>query len=177
MAQVEGNYKICYNKPYYFSNRGVFTETKKCIKCGSEIGEGNAFCSACGAKQNKPKKSMKLLIPIIAAVVVVLVVVAIFVFNGGNSIVKTSEKLIEDDLGTSISVKDVYYNEDEEVCVVKFVSKGETDFAMIFLEDESIYYESVLDTLTDPFDYILYGYDVVMVYNALEEKNGWEKIY
>lgn len=148
----------------------------KCSKCGKELEDGSSFCNVCGAKQqNSPKKFWGKFAIISVVVIAVLGVVFIF-FHNGNSIITESKNLIESDIGTSITLKEVYYSEESNICIAKFVSKGKTDTAMIYFNDNSIYYENVFNELTDPYEIILYGYDPVIVNNALQGQNDYIKI-
>ncbi len=150
----------------------------KCSKCGKELEEGSLFCNACGAKQQNQKKHFNFWITfaIIAVVVIAILAVVFIFFHNGNSILTESQGLIENDLGNSITLNDVYYSEERNICIAKFISKGEADIAMIYFDDNSIYYENVFNELTDPYEIILYGYDPVIVYNALNGQNDYTKI-
>lgn len=151
----------------------------KCLRCGKELEDGSTFCNACGAKQQNSKKKENNLKAIFAIIIgfVIIIAVAIFViFKNSNSIDKKSQRLIENDLGTTITTQDIYLYEESNVVLVKFLSKGETDYAMIYLDDNSIYYESVFEKIDDPYELILYNYDPIIAYHAIIGDDGYVKI-
>lgn len=52
--------------------------------------------------------------------VIAVVLIAIFAFGGNNGLVKDVEKILEDDLGSSVTIAQLYYNEEKQACLVEF---------------------------------------------------------
>ena len=151
----------------------------KCLRCGKELEDGSTFCNGCGAKQQNSKKkenNLKVIFAIIIVFVIIIAVAIFVIFKNSNSIDKKSQRLIENDLGTTITTQDIYLYEESNVVLVKFLSKGETDYAMIYLNDNSIYYESVFEKIDDPYELILNNYDPIIAYHAIIGDDGYVKI-
>ena len=74
--------------------------------------------------------------------VVVLTLVIIFIFSGNRGVSGEIEKLLEDDLGESVKITALYYNEEAQGCFVEFTAGGSFDEAAVHLDTEDIDYKS-----------------------------------
>ena len=74
--------------------------------------------------------------------VVVLALVIIFIFSGNKGVSGEIEKLLEDDLGESVKITALYYNEEAQGCFVEFTAGGSFDEAAVHLDTEDIDYKS-----------------------------------
>lgn len=184
-----------------------------CGHCGKEIANDAKYCQYCGEavltskeesteqvstsadgfltqKISKRKAIPKFRLLIGCGVLVVLVLL----FGGKNGITRSVESLLENDLGVSISVNTLYYNEEKQTCLVEFETRTTIDVAAIYLDSEEILYESDSDYYQRKFknatssaergrwsskvleysELIEWKFGVVS--SGLPEKSGWKRI-
>ena len=114
---------------------------------------------------------------------ILLFVIVIFTFTACSSesseskIISNAKEIIDKDLADDISINKCLYNEDENAVYLKFYSfEHGNDEAIIFLDDNSVFYESINSTIEDD-DYekqIEYGDYAVLMYQ-LTVNGGDEK--
>lgn len=114
---------------------------------------------------------------------ILLFVIVIFTFTACSSessegkIISNAKEIIDKDLADDISINKCLYNEDENAVYLKFYSfEHGNDEAIIFLNDNSVFYESINSTIEED-DYekqIEYGDYVVLMYQ-LTVNGGDEK--
>lgn len=96
-----------------------------------------------------------------------------------NNKVKVSENIISKDLSSEVTIDTCLYNEEYNAIYVDFYSsKYGNDEALILLDDESIFYRSVSETIPDD-DYerlIEYANFPIMRYQIITDGEGWEII-
>lgn len=123
----------------------------------------------------------------IKAKLILLAVMLIFVFTACDSesseskIVSSAKEIVDNDLSDDISINKCLYNEEENAVYLRFYSfEHGNDEAIILLDDNLVFYESVNSTIDDD-DYekqIEYGDYTVFMYqltvNGGDEK--WKKI-
>lgn len=172
----------------------------KCPECGQEISRTLSACPKCGFVFPKKKKSMKIIIVlagvVIAIALVIFLITKLFFLVAGPG--SKAIKIIEKDLGSSIEVINVYYNKEEQGCVVKFYWNNTRDTACVHLDEKKVGYKSVSERYTalvnnaitdedkqkyakQAADYQLNVYNAVWVYNSVvngskNEKSSWKKI-
>lgn len=64
---------------------------------------------------------------------------------GNNSIEREVNKILKNDLNSSVEIIKLYYNEEKQGCVVEFKTSSYTDKAAIQLDTSEIVYESEYD--------------------------------
>ena len=108
---------------------------------------------------------------------------------------KQAVKIIKKDLKKSITVNEIYYNNEIQGCLVKFEVDGEKDIAAVHLSDKTVGYSSVLDEYMEASNnaendkekeeiaqkFVEYTdlYDFMWFYNVYiddPEENGWKKL-
>lgn len=109
----------------------------------------------------------------IKAKLILLVVTVILVFTACSSksseskIISNAKEIIDADLSDDISVNRCLYNEEKNAVYLKFYSfEHGNDEAIIFLDNNSVFYESINSTIEDD-DYdkqIEYGDYAVLMY-------------
>lgn len=114
---------------------------------------------------------------------VLLFVIIVFTFTACGSesseskLISNAKEIIDKDLSDNIYINKCLYNEDENVVYLKFYSfKHGNDESIIFLDDNSVFYESINSTIEDD-DYdkqIKYGDYAVLIYR-LTVNGGDEK--
>ncbi len=114
---------------------------------------------------------------------ILLFVIVIFTFTACSSessegkIISNAKEIIDKDLADDISINKCLYNEDENAVYLKFYSfEHGNDEAIIFLNDNSVFYESINSTIEED-DYekqIEYGDYAVLMYQ-LTVNGGDEK--
>ena len=139
-----------------------------CTNCGKEIDKNSKFCQHCGqaivsaesnnsidtsiinnpnteisASKSKNKKWL------FAMCGVIIVLIAIFAFGGNNGVVKDVEKILEDDLGSSVTINAVYYNEEKQACLVEFRTSYSAEVAAVYLDNSKVLYDSDFDYYTN----------------------------
>lgn len=166
-----------------------------CKQCGSEISDDSIFCMMCGCKIPEKKRANKKMIVILVLFFLIICGVGIILILGGSgNPAKQAIKIIEDDYGKKVNITAVYYNEEENGCIVEFTSGGIEDEACVHLDDKTVGYVSVYEELTDKMqdeslsreeqqkyakEIVNYPYDVFWVYNLVmhgPEASDWEKI-
>lgn len=65
-----------------------------------------------------------------------------------NGIENEVKAILEDDLGSSVKITTLYYNEDKQGCLVEFETKNSVDVAAVHLDNRKIEYESEFDNYT-----------------------------
>lgn len=140
-----------------------------CTNCGKEIDGNSKFCQHCGKAiasaesnssidttiANNPtteistskSKNKKWIFAVCGVIAVVLI--AIFAFGGNNSLVKDVEKILEDDLGSSVTITHLYYNEEKQACLVEFKTSYSTEVAAVYLDSGKALYDSDFDYYTN----------------------------
>ena len=120
---------------------------------------------------------------IIKAKLVLLFVMIFFTFtacgtdSSESKIISNAKEIIDADLSDDISINKCLYNEVENAVYLKFYSfEHGNDEAIIFLDNNSVFYESINSTIEDD-DYdkqIEYGDYTIMMYQ-LTANGGNEK--
>lgn len=133
--------------------------------------------------------------------VVVLALVIIFIFSGNKGVSGEIEKLLEDDLGESVKITALYYNEEAQGCFVEFTAGGSFDEAAVHLDTEDIDYKSEFEYYSEKAErlraqtpinetelhkcnqeilnssYAEWNFTIaVMEADGKTKSNGWEKI-
>lgn len=127
-----------------------------CGNCGKELTEQSKFCQHCGSEVNvsstkvmsKGKTSgKKRILPWFFAGcgVVIALIFVISLLGGNREVIRKAEGLLEDDLGASVNISELYHNEDKEACWVKFKTKSSADVAAIYLKSGKVLYGSDQD--------------------------------
>lgn len=168
--------------------------TINCPECGNKIIDNVQSCPQCGFVLKRQKKGNKKLFVTICGIIVLctLIVLSILLIMASNSIERKTIKIIESDLGYAIDVIDIYYNEDEQGCIVGFYRDGIEDIACVYLEDGKIGYKSTFEEYNRKMDDAItnsdrrkyaeqlldYPYDVIWVYRLLNstDESSWKKI-
>ena len=117
----------------------------QCSKCGQHISDKAAACPHCG---NKKQKKKKLWIFVGCGVLAVLVAMVCILLGNSSGVEHEVKSILEDDLGTSVDISELYYNEEEQGCFVKFKTKSSRDEAAVRLDTQKIDYESEFDYYT-----------------------------
>ena len=90
----------------------------------------------------------KIVITITAVILCVVIIGIVSPFSDAASIEKNINKLLKNDLNTSIEIIKLYHNEEKHGCFVEFQTRSYTDKAAINLNTEIIEYESEFDYWT-----------------------------
>lgn len=169
----------------------------QCPECGKEINNAVGQCPDCGylIKKKNPVNKKLAVILIASAIVTILCVICVVKLvsnNGGPA--KQAIKIIEEDYGKSVDIKAIYYNEEQEGCVIEFTCDGMSDIACIDLEEKSIGYESVFLKMGEKMNdtslsdeerqtyavrIIEYPYDAIWVYGVIANGTSgkaWKKV-
>ena len=145
-------------------------KTIRCKSCGTEIAEGARFCPECGCnlysdntisnnKQDavetpfavnptstgaskRKSKTKPWIIAVAGAFAVLIIAMLLFPKNGIENEVKT---ILEDNLGSSVKITTLYYNEDKQGCLVEFETKNSVDIAAVHLDSGKVEYQSEYD--------------------------------
>ncbi len=111
------------------------------------------------------------------AVTVVLILTACSSKLSESKIISNAKEIIDADLSDDISINKCLYNEEENAVYLKIYSfEHGNDEVIIFLDDNSVFYESINSTIEDD-DYdkqIEYGDYTIMMYQ-LTVNGGDEK--
>jgi len=73
---------------------------------------------------------------------------------GYNSIEKEVNKILKEDLDTSIEIIKLYYNEEKQGCFVEFKTNSSVDNAAIKLDTNEIVYEKEYDYWCEKAEYL-----------------------
>ena len=95
------------------------------------------------------KSTNKLLHTLTLALLIIASIFALLACNSTVSIEKKVDKLLEDDLNSSVKITKLYYNEEKQGCFVEFQTSTYTDKAAIHLDTGDIDYESEFDYYTE----------------------------
>ncbi len=168
----------------------------KCPECGKEnVSDTAKTCPNCGFIFTHMKKRDKKIFAVVggvAAFVVILLVVKLLL--SGTSPAGKATKIIETDLGYSIDVINIYYNEEQQGCVVEFYGNGIKETACVYLDDNKVGYESIYNQYIEQSNnavtneekqkcaqrVVAYPYNVYWILNltmnGTNDESGWEKI-
>lgn len=82
-----------------------------------------------------------------AILLALLILANVFLLSscGYNSIEKEVNEILKNDLGSSVEIIKLYYNEEEQGCFVEFQTRSYTDEAAIKLDTNEIVYKSDYD--------------------------------
>lgn len=133
--------------------------------------------------------------------VVVLTLIIIFIFGGNRGVSGEVERLLEDDLGKSVKIIALYYNEEAQGCFVEFTAGGSFDEAAVHLKTEDIDYKSEFEYYSEKAErlraqtpinetelhkcnqeilnssYAEWNFTIaIMEADGEDEYNGWKKI-
>lgn len=164
-----------------------------CPKCNKEIDGIAEYCPSCGCKIKKKKVNPKVFIIPIILIAMICIVGGVKIVIDSGSPAKQAIKLVNADYGKDIDISAIYYNEEQNGCIVEFTSNGIKDVACVHLEDNSIGYESEYEELAEKMDtaysdgdkqkyaseIVDYPYDVFWVYNLYmygTSESGCEKV-
>lgn len=167
-------------------------EKKDNVLENAEISEKNSLANE-GETTNevnlKPKTIINKNIWVPIAIIAVLVIIVIIYLCSSQNPQKQAVRLIEKDLGYSITCEKVYYSKENSACVVVFKHTGVEDTATVDLKSEEVGYQSVFNKVNNSYSsydqksaQIKYNamteaYDVFMAYNAISGKGDWKVIY
>ena len=167
----------------------------KCSECGKEISDTIDQCPHCGYRiKEKNRINKKLLIVPIAIVIIVCIICVIRILCNNGSAANQAIKILEADFGKKVNIIAVYYNEENNGCIIEFTSNGMSDIACVHLEDKSIGYESIYEEMSEMINdtslsneeiqkyatqAVEYPYDVFWVYDLImngTSESAWEKV-
>lgn len=144
-------------------------KTIRCKNCGVEIAAGARFCPECGRNlysenttsnneqgavetpivvtpsidaSKRKSKTKSWIIAVAGALIVLIIAILFFPKNGIENEVKA---ILEDDLGSSVKITTLYYNEDKQGCLVEFETKNSVDIAAVHLDSGKVEYQSEYD--------------------------------
>lgn len=167
----------------------------KCPECGKEISDTIDQCPHCGYRIKKKNRiNRKLFIVPIAIFIIGCVICVIKIFSNNGSTANQAIKILEADFGKKVNIIAVYYNEEQNGCIIEFASGGMSDIACVHLDDKSIGYESIYEKMSEEINNpslsdeekqkyaiqtVEYPYDAIWVYDLY--RNGtrgseWEKV-
>lgn len=187
-----------------------------CSKCEKYLTEQSKFCQYCGnptsidneniANQTDTLsvetsisdkavgKNKKVSWALAGCGFLAILVLIVSLLGGNNGIAGKVEGLLKDDLGTSVKITELYYNEKQQACLVEFETKSSMDVAAVYLESGKVLYESDFDYYTKKFNnatsssergkwsskVLEYGdlaiWKFVIAYDGATDENGWNKI-
>ena len=190
-----------------------------CIHCGKEIDENSKFCQYCGQAVASDKDNNAIDTPVVNNVcaetlasklknkkwifvvcgVLAIILIAIFALGGNNGVAQNVEKMLEDDLGTSVTIIKLYYNEEKQGCLVEFTSNSSRDIAAVHLDTGNIEYQSEFDYYSERAEQLrkqkpineqelrkcnqkilecsdLIGWKFTLNTEGATEENGWDKL-
>lgn len=119
----------------------------------------------------------------IKAKLILLIVIIVFAFTACSSesseskIISNAKEIIDKDLSDDVSINKCLYNKEENAVYLEFYSFDHgNDEAIILLDDNSVFYESIYSTIKeDDYDkQIEYGDYAVLIYQ-LAVNGGDEK--
>lgn len=160
----------------------------KCPECGKEISDAAKSCPNCGYKiRNKININNKKILIIPVGVIILILCVAFIISSSPAS---KAIKIVKSDYGKSINITEIYYNKNENGCIVHFTSGGVEDSACVHLKDKSVGYRSVFDELASYMKnsssrdsekqyakkVVSYPYDVHWEYDLVTGVTTWKKI-
>lgn len=167
----------------------------KCPKCGKEIGNTIGRCTYCGYRLKRRNPIRKKLLIILSVIIIILCVICVVNFFSNNGTpLNQAVRIIEEDYGKDINITAVYYNEEQNGCIIEFMYHGISDVACVHLEDQSIGYESIYEEMTEKINdtslsdeekqkyaaqVIGYPYDALWVYDLFmngTNESEWEKV-
>lgn len=178
-----------------------------CSECGANISEKAVACPKCGCptiitkqaiQQKKKEKKYKTIqivqIAVYIAGILIVLGVGITAFITSRSPYCIAVKRVKNDFEKNVQIESVYYNDEVNGCIVKFVADGKRDVATVHLDKKVVGYESVMNEYTAQSNQaktneekrkcaqtiVNYGnfYDIMWYYNLLMygESSGWKKI-
>ena len=80
----------------------------QCSKCGQRISDRATACPHCG---NKKQKKKKIWIFVGCGVLAVLMAMVCILLGNSSGVEHGVNSILEDDLGNSVDISDLYYNE------------------------------------------------------------------
>lgn len=118
----------------------------QCPKCGRRISDRAVVCPHCGKKKQSKKK---LWIFAGCGVLAVLIATVCFLLGNDTGVEYEVKSILENDLGTSVDILELYYNEEEQGCFVKFKTKTSRDEAAVRLDTHKVDYKSEFNYYSD----------------------------
>lgn len=195
-----GNLKYFVSEEKVKEKQSAYTHSArssliKCPECGREISDTIEQCIHCGYRiKRKNQINKKLIIVSVAIVFIVCSIFAVKIISNLGNPANQAIKIIEADYGKDINITAVYYNEEQNGCIIEFSSRGMPDVACVHLADQSIGYESIYEELSEKTNdtslsneekqkyaaqIIEYSYDAFWVYDLFmngTNGSGWEKV-
>lgn len=167
----------------------------KCPECKKDISDTVEQCPHCGykIKQKKSVNKKLIFIPVVIVLLICIVGIVKIIGNDGKP-AKQAIKIIKSDYGNSVEISAVYYNKEQNGCIIEFSNNGISDVACVNLEDNSIGYESVYEDISTKINdtslseeeiqkyatqVIEYPYDALWVYDLFMNGTSgseWEKV-
>lgn len=166
-----------------------------CPECKKEISDTIEQCPHCGYKIKRKKSvNKKLLVIFIAIVAIICVLCVVKLFISDSSLASQAVNVIKADYGKDVNITAIYFNKEQNGCIIEFTSGGISDVACVHLDDKSVGYESVYDKISenvnDPslsdkekqeyaIQVIEYPYDALWVYDLFMNGTSgseWEKV-
>lgn len=83
---------------------------------------------------------------------IIIVIIVISISSGSGRIAGKVDSLLEEDLNKSVKITALYYNEEQQGCLVEFTSGYSSDVAAVYLESGEILYDSDFDYYTKKFN-------------------------
>ena len=149
----------------------------KCPECGKGISNKAKKCPNCGYTLKKTNKKIILIF-------ILLLVIALFViYKYQNRPYAKAVKLVLQDYGQDIRASHVYYNKEDNGCLVYFSCNGTKDIAAVQFTNGNVGYDSTYNALANSkddrfMDYVDCYYDPLWRFN-LEIKGedaGWKEV-
>jgi hypothetical protein len=189
-----------------------------CGHCGKEITDNAKFCQHCGkavlvstdsinaevqispkTDAHPPQKEInKKLTPrsllLLGCGILAAIIMAVLLFGGNGGVSGKVKSLLENDLGTTVSINALYYNKEKQACLVEFETRTTVDVAAVYLDSGKVLYESDSDYYQRKFNNAttsaergkwsskvleyaeLVEWQFGILVSGLPEKDGWERI-
>lgn len=166
-------------------------ESRYCTKCGLPLADDVKYCAQCGTKINK---KMEISPKFICVCVAVAILIILLLWFSGTGVKFQVRQLLQDDLGSSVTITELYYNKAIDGCLVAFNSEGTSDVAGIYLSTGKIKYYSVFEYYSSMFNWAtsqeqrakysqkvleysdLVNWEFIISCDGATKENGWTKI-
>lgn len=130
------------------------------------------------------------------SILVILILTTYFLLGNRTGIEYKVKQILENDLGVSVNISELYYNEEKQGCFVKFKTKTSSDEAAVRLDTQKVDYKSEFKYYSDMVKknisktqlhkynqkilnslYVDWGFTItVMNANGETEWNGWVRL-
>ena len=188
-----------------------------CPNCGNEIKQNARFCENCGQSVivttvNKSEETSKQVniftnqvssenrrrqkrgVVLTCVLVLVLCIIVKSCTGVDNGAVNNVENLLQEDLGTSVRITELYYHENNQAYLVEFKTEKGADIAAVYLNSGEILYDSDFEYYQSKFNNAsgtsergkwaskvleyadLADWEFSILVNGATQKNGWKQI-